>query len=131
MRELRDGGPGSEATFPFQRHAGIGQAVVAGFGLVGKRLELLREVVPGLGRLAVLANVGFPGAVQEMGEVQAAAAKLDVEVILSEIRRADDIAPAFEALKGHAEALYVVSDTLVNTIRLRINTFALAAQPVR
>ena len=76
--------------------------------LAGKRLELLREVVPGLRRLAIMANVGNPAAVLEMGEVQAAARTLGLEVATLEIRRAEDIAPAFEALKGRAEALYVV-----------------------
>ena len=77
--------------------------------LAGKRLELLREVVPGLRRLAIMANVGNPGAVLEMREVQAAARALGLEVVTLEIRRAEDIAPAFEALKGRAEALYVVA----------------------
>ena len=76
--------------------------------LAGKRLELLREVVPGLRRLAIMANVGNPVAVLEMSEVQAAARTLGLEVITLEIRRAEDIAPAFEALKGRADALYVV-----------------------
>ena len=48
--------------------------------LAGKRLELLREVVPGLRRLAIMANVGYPAAVLEMGEVQAAARTLGLEV---------------------------------------------------
>ena len=48
--------------------------------LAGKRLELLREVVPGLRRLAILANVGYPPAVLEMGEVQAAARAFGLEV---------------------------------------------------
>jgi putative tryptophan/tyrosine transport system substrate-binding protein len=94
----------------------------------GKRLELLREVVPGLGRLAILANVGNPKAVLEMGEVQTAARTLGLEVITLEIRRGADIVPAFEALKGRAEALYVVLDPLVNTHRIRINTLAMAAR---
>ena len=55
-----------------------------------------------------MANVGFPGAVLEMREVQAAARTLGLEVVTLEIRRAEDIAPAFEALKGRADALYVV-----------------------
>ena len=76
--------------------------------LAGKRLELLREVVPGLRRLAIMANAGNPAAVLEMGEVQAAARTLGLEVVTLEIRRAEDIAPAFETLKGRAEALYVV-----------------------
>jgi putative tryptophan/tyrosine transport system substrate-binding protein len=95
---------------------------------VGKRLELLREVVPGLGRLAVLANVGNPTVVLDMGEVQATARTLGLEVITLEIRRGEDVAPAFEALKGRAEALYVVIDPLVGTHRIRINTLVLAAR---
>jgi putative ABC transport system substrate-binding protein len=94
----------------------------------GKRIELLREVVPGLRRLAMLVNVGNPVVLLELGEVQAAARALGLEVITLEIRRGEDIAPAFEALKGRAEALYVVIDPLVNTHRIRINTFALVAR---
>jgi putative ABC transport system substrate-binding protein len=96
--------------------------------LAGKRLELLREVVPGLRRLAILANIGNPVAVLEMGEIQAAAGMLGLEVATLEIRRAEDIAPAFEALKGRAEALYVQSDSLFNFNRVRINTWALSAR---
>ena len=96
--------------------------------LAGKRLELLREVVPGLRRLAIMANVGNPAAVLEMGEVQAAARTLGLEVVTFEIRRAEDIAPAFEALKGRADALYVCADPLVITNRIRINTLALGAR---
>jgi putative tryptophan/tyrosine transport system substrate-binding protein len=95
---------------------------------VSKRLELLREVVPGLGRLAVLANVGNPAVVLDMGEVKATARTLGLEVITLEIRRGEDIAPAFEALEGRAEALYVVVDPLVFTHRIRINTLVLAAR---
>ena len=68
----------------------------------GKKLELLREAVPGLRRLAIMANVGNPASVLEMGEVQATARTLGLEVTTSEIRRAEDIAPAFEALKDRA-----------------------------
>ena len=75
-----------------------------------------------------MANVGNPGAVLEMGEVQAAARTLGLEVATLEIRRAEDIAPAFEALKGRADALYVCADPLVNTNRVRINTLALGAR---
>jgi putative ABC transport system substrate-binding protein len=95
---------------------------------LGKRLELLREVLPGLRRLAILANVGDPNTAREIGEVEAAARTLGFEVAKLEIRRAEDIAPAFEALKGGADALYVCGDPLVNTNRVRINTLALAAR---
>jgi putative ABC transport system substrate-binding protein len=96
--------------------------------LAAKRLELLREVVPGLRRLAILANVGGPAVVLDMREVEAAARTLGLEVIASEIRRGEDIVPAFEALNGRADALYVCIDPLVNTHRIRINTLALAAR---
>jgi ABC-type uncharacterized transport system substrate-binding protein len=94
----------------------------------GKKLEFLREIVPGLRRLAILANVGNPAVVLDMVETQAAARKLGLEVTPSEIRRAEDISPAFDALKGHADALYVCTDPLVNTHRIRVNTLALAAR---
>ena len=96
--------------------------------LAAKRLELLREVVPGLRRLAILANVGGPAVVLDMREVEAAARTLGLEVIASEVRRGEDIVPAFEALNGRADALYVCIDPLMNTHRVRINTLALAAR---
>src|SRR5262245_43467040 len=94
----------------------------------GKRLELLREVLPRLRRLAVIGNVGFPQAVLEMDEVHAVARALGIEVAPLGIRRTEDIAPAFEALKPPADALYVVGDALVNTNRTRIMTFSLSAR---
>jgi len=94
----------------------------------GKRLELLREVVPGLRRLAIMGNVGYSGSVLEMSEVQETAHTLGLEVTRSEIRRAEDIAAAVEALKGRADALYVVGDSLVDANRISINTLALSAR---
>ena len=96
--------------------------------LAGKRLELLREMVPSLRRLAIMANAGYPAAVLEMAEVQATTRTLGLDVVTLELRRAEDIAPAFEALKGRAEALYVCAESLVTTNRVRINTLALAAR---
>jgi putative ABC transport system substrate-binding protein len=93
-----------------------------------KKLELLREVVPALRRLAILGNVGYPAAVIEMNEVQAAARTLDLTVSTLEIRRAEDIAPAFTALKDRAEALYICGDALTAANRNRIYTFALVAR---
>jgi putative ABC transport system substrate-binding protein len=90
--------------------------------IAGKRLEILREVVPGLRRLAIMTNIGFPDGVLEMSEVQSTAKMLGLEVAILEIRRAEDIAPAFVALKDRFDALYVVSDPLVNINRVRINT---------
>jgi len=96
--------------------------------LGGKRLELLREALPGLRQLAIMADVGNPVNAAEMGEVRAAARTLGLEVVAAEIRRTEDIAPEFEALKGRVEALYVAASPLVNANRIRINTWALAAR---
>ena len=92
---------------------------------VGKRLGILREVVPGLHRLAIMTNAGNPGNVLEMREVQGEAHMLGIEATTSEIRRAEDIALAFDALRDKAQALYVVSSPLTTTNRVRINTLAL------
>jgi putative ABC transport system substrate-binding protein len=94
----------------------------------GKRLELLREVVPSLRRLAIMANFASSFPVLETRQVQAAARTLGLEAATFDVRRAEDIAPAFEALKGRAEALYVVADPLMSTNRIRINTLALGAR---
>jgi putative ABC transport system substrate-binding protein len=96
--------------------------------LAGKRLELLREVIPGLRRLAFLGNVGNPITELEMTEVQTAARTLDLDLVTLEIRRPEDIVPAFETLKSGAQALYVAGDPLVLANRVRINTLALVAR---
>jgi putative ABC transport system substrate-binding protein len=96
--------------------------------LAAKRLELLREVFPNLRRLAVMANADFSGGVFERNTIDAAARTLGLELVSLPIRRAEDIASAFEGLKARAEALYTIADPLANTHRLRINTFALAAR---
>jgi len=96
--------------------------------LAGKRLELLREVVPNLRQLAIMVNVGNPLTVLELGELQAAARPLGLQLDTLEIRRPQDIASALDAVKGRAEALYVCQDLLTRGSRLRINTLALAAR---
>jgi putative tryptophan/tyrosine transport system substrate-binding protein len=94
---------------------------------LNKRLELLRELVPGLRRLTILANVGNLIAVQEMRSVQEVASTLGIETTISEIRRAEDIEAAFEAFNSRSEALYVCTEPLVNVHRARINALALNA----
>jgi putative ABC transport system substrate-binding protein len=96
--------------------------------LAGKRLELLREVVPGLRQVAFLANVDNPITALEAGEVQASARALSLDVTTLEIRRPEDIASLFETLGGRTQALYVAGDPLVLTHRVRINTLALVAR---
>ena len=95
--------------------------------LAGKRIELLREIVPTLHRLAFIGNVTASNAVIEMQKVAAAARTLGVECVPLEIQRAADIDSAIASVTGRADALYVAIDPLLNTHRLRINTLALGA----
>ncbi len=96
--------------------------------LAGKRLEILREVLPTLRRLAIIADVNYPGAVLEVASAQIAAGKLGVDTNVLEIRRAEDIVPAFGELGSGVQALYVCPDALVNANHARINTLALGAR---
>jgi putative ABC transport system substrate-binding protein len=80
--------------------------------LAGKRLELLREAVPDVRQLAIMADFGLQASVLEMDGFRAAAKTLGLEVTKSEISQADDIAPAFEALKGRVHALYVPANRM-------------------
>jgi putative ABC transport system substrate-binding protein len=96
--------------------------------LAGKRIEILREVVPDLRRLAIMGNVANPLVALELGEARAAAGKLGLEAVTHEIRRAQDIVPAFEAMKGRSEALYLCVDALANTNRIAINILAVGAR---
>jgi len=93
-----------------------------------KRVELLREVVPDLRRLAFMGNLGNRALMLELGEVQTATRILGLEITAPEIRRAEDIAPAFEALKGHAQAVYVAPDPLLLANRVRFQTLVLTAR---
>jgi putative ABC transport system substrate-binding protein len=96
--------------------------------LAGKRLSLLREVVPGLRRVAFMGNIDVPFVLLEMREVQAAARTLGLEAETFEIRRAQDIGPAFDALQRRVEGLYLASEALQDANRLRINILALGAR---
>jgi putative ABC transport system substrate-binding protein len=96
--------------------------------LVGKRLELLREVIPQLRRLAIMANANYAPPMLEAERVRATAHALDLEAARLEIWRSEEIAPAFEAISGKADALYVVSDALIAANRTLIVTLALSAR---
>jgi putative ABC transport system substrate-binding protein len=96
--------------------------------LIGKRLELLREVMPHLRRLAIMVNAGYAAPMLEAEKAKATAQGLGLEAARLEIWRSEDIAPAFEAIKGKADALYVVSDALIAANRTLITTLALSAR---
>jgi len=95
--------------------------------LAGKRLELLRDVIPDLRRLA-MGNVDYPASVLEMREAQTTAHTFGLEVATLEIKRAADIVAAIEELSNRADALYVCADPLLLANALRINTLALGAR---
>lgn len=94
----------------------------------GKRLGFLRQIFPALHRVAVLVNTRNPVSVREIKEVQAAARSFDVEPVLVKLEQAKDIVPSLEELKGDVDSVYVPTDPLFLTNRVRINTLALGAR---
>jgi putative ABC transport system substrate-binding protein len=96
--------------------------------LAGKRIELLREIVPQLRRLAIIFNAGNAQPVLEMRETEAAAVALGIEVVPIEIRRVEDFSPAFQVMKAKADALYVGIDQLMVANLMRVLTLALGAR---
>jgi putative ABC transport system substrate-binding protein len=97
-------------------------------GTASKRLALLRDLIPTMHRLAILGNVTVRTVAEEINEAQTAASTLGLETAVSELRRAEDIDPAIEALKGRTDAIYVCADPLVTTNEIRINDLALRAR---
>jgi putative tryptophan/tyrosine transport system substrate-binding protein len=93
--------------------------------LVGKRLELLREIIPDLRRLAIMGNIDYPASVLEMHEAQTKVSTLGLEAVTLDIKRAADIVAVIEAISNRADALYVCADPLLLDNALRINTMAL------
>jgi len=96
--------------------------------LAPKVVELLRDLLPKHGRLAMMYHIGNPVTELQTDAVKAAAGRFGLDVAIVEVRRAEDIAPAIEALKGRADALIVPSEPLYNTNRIQINSWALRAQ---
>jgi putative ABC transport system substrate-binding protein len=99
-----------------------------GADVAGKRLQMLREMIPSLRRLAIMVNVAYPAAKNELAECQAAARALRLETTLMELTRPEDIATTFDSLGGGVEALYVVGDALTNTNYAHIASLALRAR---
>jgi putative ABC transport system substrate-binding protein len=94
----------------------------------GKRVQLLREIVPGLRRLAILANPSSRSAMLEVSQFQASARTFRLDVTTLEMRQTADVNSTFDLLKSRADALYVVADPLVNANRILIGTLALGAR---
>jgi putative tryptophan/tyrosine transport system substrate-binding protein len=96
--------------------------------VAGKRIEILRELLPGLHRLALLYDIGYPASRLEADEVQTLGGKLGLEVVKLDVQKAADIAPALERLHGSVDALYVCTGPLANSNRVSINDIANAAR---
>src|SRR5262249_61084228 len=105
-----------------------GAGVFGGTVWAAKGSNLWGEVVRVPHTLAIRTNENNPAVGLEMREVQAAARTAGLEIVVVDVRRAEDIAPAIAALKGRAEALYVVGDALVITHRIRLVTLPLGAR---
>ena len=94
----------------------------------GKKLELFRQVVPGLHRLATLADVDNPYVALDLRQIKESASTLGIEVATFEIRRSEELESAFDALKQRVDALYVLPVPLLFANRGRISALALSAR---
>ena len=93
--------------------------------LAGKRLELLKETVPKLSRVAVLWNPQNPGSTQQWKESQLSARELGLQLYSMEVSSADKYENAFkEATKARSAALAVTSSALANSNQKRIADLA-------
>jgi putative ABC transport system substrate-binding protein len=94
--------------------------------LSAKRLQLLREIVPGVSRVAVLWNPDTPGTPAMLRQTEDAARALGIQLLKLEVRRADDIEKAFgAAVKSRAGALFTLEDRLFYGLRARVADLAL------
>lgn len=96
--------------------------------LSSKRLELLRDIIPNVRRLAALVNANYPGATQEVNGIRTASARLNLEAKVIEVKTAGEIETALATLPGQTDALYVWSEPLTNANKSRIIEAATAAK---
>jgi putative ABC transport system substrate-binding protein len=94
--------------------------------LSGKQLELLKEVVPKLARVAVLGNSSEPGNAQALEETKLAGAALKLKLQFLDVRELQDIETAFHAAtEGRADALLVLSSPIVTSQRTQVAQLAI------
>jgi putative ABC transport system substrate-binding protein len=97
-----------------------------GAGLVGKRFELLLEILPKLSRLAVLWDGKNPTAAAALRELEAAAGRAKVALQRADVKSGDELAHAFSAMtREHAGAVFVIADPMLYAERRRIGDLAL------
>jgi putative ABC transport system substrate-binding protein len=95
------------------------------FELVGKRLEILREVVPKVSRVAVLASPAHPGEQRELRETQSTARALGITLQYNQVRGTADVQVAFDKIvKDNANALLIFPDPVTHAHRKQIAEFA-------
>ncbi len=93
--------------------------------LSGKRLELLKEIVPKAARVTVLGSSTNPGNVESLKETEAAAGSFGVKIQYRDVAGPQDIEPAFqEATRGRADAVLVLASPVLNSHRLQIAELA-------
>jgi putative ABC transport system substrate-binding protein len=96
--------------------------------VASKRLELLREIVSGLGKLGILYDATYPASTREADNVRTSARQLGLADVALGVQGADDIARAFGAFKGQVGAVYLVENALIDRYRTRLIALALEAK---
>ena len=95
----------------------------------GKQLELLKEIVPKLSRVAVLGNATSPGKPQALREINVAADGFGVQIQYVDVRGPKDIETAFrEASKEHADGLFPLSNAILNSQRKQLINLAISSR---
>ena len=103
-----------------------GLSMVAGPEIAGKYLELLREAVPRVSRMAVITNPDNPAVTPQVKEIEVAARALGVEIHLLAVRKADEFNGAFTAMvQRRVGALVVLPDPVSQSLRVKIGRLAL------
>ncbi len=96
--------------------------------VASKRLEILRQIVPSLGRLAILFDANYPASIREADNVQTAASQMGLVVVSRGVQSAADIAAAFDDFKGQVDAVYVAETAMLDTNQPGIIDLGLAAK---
>jgi putative ABC transport system substrate-binding protein len=94
----------------------------------GREIEFLRQLVPGLRSLAIIANAGSPGSMFEMEAAETAGHAIGLGVTTFPLKTSVDVAPAFDQIVGHVDGIYVVPDPLLSTVRAQVIALALRAR---
>jgi putative tryptophan/tyrosine transport system substrate-binding protein len=110
------GGPGAIVASFARPWGNITGVITFSTELTAKRVEILKELAPGLSRIALLHNMGNPAVPPEWEETKTAARSLGLQAELLDVRSQEDLGRAFElAARQHVDALVVGADGLIQT----------------